>query len=132
MAQTLLVVDDDPIMHRVLQHYLERNGYRLLFANTAQQALEIAGRELPHLILLDVGMPDMSGLAALRHLKQDNNTKTIPVIIITAHADRTTHVQSEISGASAFLTKPFRPADLLKVLHTILPPDQREVQNVPA
>ena len=131
MAQRILVVDDDPIMHRVLQHYLERNGYHLLNAKSGQQALELARQQMPCLILLDVGMPDMSGLAALRHLKQDNKTRSIPVIIITAHADRATQVQSEMSGASAFLTKPFRTADLLKTLQNILPPEQQQAHSVP-
>lgn len=132
MAHTVLVVDDDPVMHRVLQHYLERHGYHLLNAKGGHEALEIATRHIPDLILLDVGMPDMSGLTALRHLKDNEKTRATPVIVITAQADRATHVESEVSGAAAFLTKPFRPADLLQLLHKILPPEQHQMSAVPA
>jgi CheY-like chemotaxis protein len=123
MARKVLVVDDDPIMHRVLKHYLEERGYETLTAGTGGQAIEVANNELPDLILLDVGMPDMSGLAALRQLKEQAATRLIPVIVITAHADRTTQLESKISGAAAFLTKPFRLAELLDALQKILPSD---------
>jgi CheY-like chemotaxis protein len=123
MARKVLVVDDDPIMHRVLKHYLEQRGYETLTAGTGGQAIEVANNELPDLILLDVGMPDMSGLAALRQLKEQEATRLIPVIVITAHADRTTQLESKISGAAAFLTKPFRLAELLDALQKILPSD---------
>jgi two-component system phosphate regulon response regulator PhoB len=132
MAHTVLVVDDDPIMHRVLEHYLERHGYHLLNATGGHEALEIATRVVPDLILLDVGMPDMSGLTALRHLKDNEKTRATPVIVITAQADSATHVESEVSGAAAFLTKPFRPADLLQLLIKILPPEQSEMSPSPA
>jgi CheY-like chemotaxis protein len=123
MARKVLVVDDDPVMHRVLKHYLEQRGYETLTAGTGGQAIEVANNELPDLILLDVGMPDMSGLAALRQLKEQAATRLIPVIVITAHADRTTQLESKISGAAAFLTKPFRLAELLDALQKILPSD---------
>jgi CheY-like chemotaxis protein len=128
MTPKVLVVDDDPIMHRVLKHYLEERGYQTLTASTGRQAIEIATGELPDLVLLDVGMPDMSGLAALRQLKEKETTRLIPVIVITAHADRTTQLESKISGAAAFLTKPFRSAELLDVLQKILPSDNFPVE----
>lgn len=122
MGQKILVVDDDPIMHRVLKHYLADKGYETLSATSGGQAIEVAAREVPSLVLLDVGMPDMSGLAALRQLKQCAATERIPVIVVTAHADRTTHLESRTSGAAAFLTKPFRTAELLELLGRLLPP----------
>jgi len=123
MSNKVLVADDDPIMHRVLRHYLERNGYQMLNATTGREALELADREQPHLIILDVRMPEMSGLAALRQLKENERTKAIPVIVVTVHADRATHMESEVSGAAAFLPKPFRPAELLALLQKFMPPN---------
>src|SRR6266853_6167395 len=120
MAQTILVVDDDPIMHRVLKHYLERNGYQMITARNGHQAIELATRELPQLIVLDVRMPEMSGLAALRQLKETQSTKSIPVIVVTVHADRLTHMESQISGAAAFLAKPFSPAQLLAEIKRLI------------
>ena len=121
MARKVLVVDDDPIMHRVLKHYLERNGYDMVSATNGFQALELAARELPCLIVLDVRMPEMSGLAALRQLKDTESTKGIPVIVVTVHADHVTHMESQVSGAAAFLAKPFRPAELLEEIKKLLP-----------
>lgn len=128
MAQKVLVVDDDPIMHRVLKHYLERNGYEMVSATNGLQAIELAVRELPSLIVLDVRMPEMSGLAALRRLKESPSTKAIPVIVVTVHDDRLTRMESQVSGAAAFLTKPFRPAELLAEIKKQLPPEGGSVE----
>lgn len=123
MSQKVLVVDDDPIMHRVLKHYLERNGYEMLSANNGREAIEVTMRELPQLVVLDVRMPEMGGLAALRELKETDSTKAIPVIVVTVSADRTTYMESQVSGASAFLSKPFRPAQLLEEIKRLAPAD---------
>lgn len=122
MAQKILVVDDDPVMHRVLKQYLERNGYEMLEASNGRQAIDQARHELPQLILLDVRMPEMGGLAALRELKETESTKGIPVIVVTVSADRSTVMESEVSGAAAFLTKPFRPSELLAEIQRLMPP----------
>jgi CheY-like chemotaxis protein len=122
MAQKVLVVDDDPIMHRVLKHYLERNGYEMINASNGRQAIQIATSELPGLIVLDVRMPEMGGLAALRELKEAESTKAIPVIVVTVNADRSTLMESQVSGASAFLAKPFRPSELLGEIQRLMPP----------
>jgi CheY-like chemotaxis protein len=123
MAQKILVVDDDPIMHRVLKLYLERKGYQLLDASNGLEALELATRELPHLIVLDVRMPEMGGLAALRQLKETESTRQIPVIVVTVSADRMTHMESEFFGAATFLAKPFRPAELLAEIKRLIVTD---------
>lgn len=126
MAQKVLVVDDDPVMHRVLKHYLERNGYEMLSASSGLQAIELAGREQPRLIVLDVRMPEMSGLAALRRLKEADLTRDIPVIVVTVNADRLTHMESEVSGAAGFMAKPFRPAELLAEIRRLVPREPAE------
>jgi CheY-like chemotaxis protein len=69
---------------------------------------------------MDVLMPEMSGLTALRRLKEEKTTARIPVIVVTVNADRTTHLESEVSGAAAFLPKPFRPAELLGTLEHLI------------
>jgi CheY-like chemotaxis protein len=123
MAQKILVVDDDPIMHRVLKHYLERNGYEMLSASSGREGIQLATHELPQVIVLDVRMPEMSGLVALRHLKDIGSTKAIPVIVVTVNADRLTQMESQVSGAASFLAKPFRPADLLAEIKRLVPPE---------
>ena len=124
MTQKVLVVDDDPIMHRVLRQYLERNGYQMIDAGNGREAIETAIRELPQVILLDVRMPEMSGLAALRELKENEITKDIPVIVVTVNADRLTLMDSQVSGAAAFLAKPFRPSELMGEIKRLVPEDK--------
>ena len=121
MAQKVLVVDDDPIMHRVLKHYLESNGYEMLSASNAGEGLKLTRQELPRVIVLDVRLPDMSGLAALREIKETDATRSIPVIVVTVNADRATQLESEVSGADAFLAKPFRPGELLERIKILAP-----------
>lgn len=73
--------------------------------------------------MLDVRLPDMSGLTALRAIKETDATRSIPVIVVTVNADRATHLESEVSGAEAFLAKPFRPGELLERIKSLAPQD---------
>lgn len=124
MAYKVLVVDDDPFMHRALGQYLERAGYQVSKAHNGRQALELVARDLPDLIVMDVRMEEMDGLTALRHLKESETTKAVPVIVTTVNADHLTQLESEVSGAARFLTKPFSPAQLLAEIKRLLPPAQ--------
>jgi len=114
-------VDDDPIVHCVLCRVLEGAGYQLARANNGREALELATRDLPQLIILDVLMPDIGGLAVLRQLKNAEATKGIPVIVLTSLAQRTTQLEATASGADLFLSKPFTEAQLLTALRQLLP-----------
>ena len=117
----ILIVDDEPIVHRLLQHHLERAGYELLAATNGREAIELAAREGPQLIVMDVMMAEMDGLTALRCLKKDDDTKGIPVIMITANSHSVTRQESEAAGASFFLTKPFSPNQLLSEIRRLIP-----------
>lgn len=121
MAQTVLVADDDPVVHWVLRRLLEGMGYQLARANNGREALELATRDLPQLIILDVLMPDMGGLSVLRQLKEAEATKGIPVIVLTSLAQRTTQLEASGSGADYFLSKPFTEAQLMTALRQLLP-----------
>src|SRR5947208_3284767 len=108
MPQKVLLVDDDPLMHRLFQRHLERAGYEMISATSAVEALEITARELPQLIVMDVMMAEIDGLEALRRLNKNESTKAIPVIIVTANVSsyQAGQQESSVSGAAAFLTKP--------------------------
>ena len=121
MAQTVLVVDDDPVVHWVLRRLLEGMGFQLARANNGLEALELATRDLPQLIILDVLMPEMGGLTVLRQLKTAEATKGIPVIVLTSLAQRTTQLEASNSGADYFLSKPFTEAQLMTALRKLLP-----------
>ena len=120
MPHKILVVDDEPYMHRLMQHHLGRAGYVLVRANNGREAIELAVRENPHLIVMDVMMAEVDGLTALKTLKQDDATKHIPVIMVTASAHHITREDSESSGAALFLTKPFSPTRLLMEIRQLV------------
>jgi len=117
----ILVVDDEPIVQRLLQHHLERAGHQMLTAANGLEAIEIANRDEPELIVMDVMMAEMDGLTALRRLKKDDDTKAIPVIMITANPHNVTKQESEAAGAALFLTKPFSPNQLLSEIRRLVP-----------
>jgi CheY-like chemotaxis protein len=122
MPPKILMVDDEPLMHLLYKNHLERAGYQVLMADDGSEALELAARERPRLIVMDVLMKNMDGLAALRALKKSEVTKAIPVIIITAHvsAHHAARQESEAAGAALFLTKPFSPPQLLGAIQRVL------------
>src|SRR6202000_1283232 len=122
MMKQILVVDDDQLMHRLFQHHLERAGYQMVSATNGREALEIAARQPPALIVMDIMMPDTDGLAALRELQKSDATKSTPVIIITASSHNMMRKESEACGAAIFLTKPFSPTQLLNEIRRLVPP----------
>jgi CheY-like chemotaxis protein len=117
----ILVVDDEPYMHALLQHHLKRAGYEPLKAANGREALTLAAQEKPALIIMDIMMEEMDGLVALQELKKEASTSNIPVIMITANAHNVTRQQAESSGAVLFLTKPFSPTQLLQEVKKIIP-----------
>ena len=121
MAFKVLVVDDEPYMHRLLQHHLQRAGFATIDAINGREAVDLAQRESPNLIVMDVMMAEMDGLTALKELKKSDATKSIPVIMITASAHHITQQEAETSGAALFLTKPFSPTQLLMAVRTLVP-----------
>jgi CheY-like chemotaxis protein len=122
-TKQILVVDDDPLMHRLFQHHLERAGYQMVSARTGREALDIAARQPPQLIVMDIMMPDMDGIEALRQLKREDATKAIPVIVITANGHHIARKEAEGCGAAVFLTKPFSPTQLVTEIGRLVPPD---------
>lgn len=121
MARKILVVDDEPLVHRLLQHHLERAGFQLVSATNGREALDAANDQLPNLIVMDVMMADMDGISALKCLKKAEQTKSIPVIVITANPRQIVKVESEASGAALFMSKPFSPAQLLAAIRKLIP-----------
>jgi len=121
MPHKILIVDDEPFMLRLIQHHLENAGYEMITARNGREAVEVAARENPCLVVMDAMMPNMDGLSALRQLKQGLSTRAIPVIMLTANPHKYTREEAESSGAAIFLTKPFSPTQLLEEIrkHTL-------------
>jgi DNA-binding response OmpR family regulator len=112
-AATVLVVDDDPVIQKLLKVNFEMEGYQVLSAGDGAEGLDVARAENPDIIILDIMMPRMNGLEALAALKGDATTQSIPVILLSAKA-QAGDVQAGLDrGADAYVTKPFDPLELL-------------------
>jgi CheY-like chemotaxis protein len=113
----VLVVDDDPFIRKLVATTLEDvSQFQLYEAADGIQAVEVAERELPTIVFLDVDMPRMDGLDTCRRLRANPATSQATIVILTAaHGDRIEE-QAEEAGADLFLTKPFSPLDLLRLV----------------
>lgn len=108
----ILVVDDDEAARNLLEAILDMDGYTVRSAASGEEALAAAAQQLPDLILLDVSMPGIDGFEVARRLKADSRSRLIPIIMVTALADRTARLKGLEAGADEFLTKPVDRAEL--------------------
>ena len=109
----VLVVDDDPVIQRLLKVNFEMEGYDVITASDGVEGLERARKDRPDAVILDVMMPRMDGLEVARMLKEDPSTASIPVLLLSAKAQETDVRAGGASGADDYVTKPFDPLDLL-------------------
>ena len=116
----ILVADDEVYMLRLLEMTFKKGGYEVISCRDGKQALALAATALPQLIVLDVMMPGLDGLGALRQLKENPATKEIPVVVLSAKGHALTKVEAEASGAVLFLSKPFSPNELLSAAQKII------------
>ena len=116
----ILVVDDEKDLVEMIAYNLRRNGYDALVAETGTDAIDIAMRETPDLIILDLMLPGIDGTEVARRLKGDSRTQNIPIIMLTAKAEETDVVVGLTLGADDYVTKPFSMKILLARLTTVL------------
>ena len=113
----ILVIDDEVQIRRLLQLTLEPNSYNLKFASNGNDGIVMAGSERPELIILDLGLPDIDGLAVLKKLRE---WTTIPIIILSVRNDEGDIVSCLDAGADDYLIKPFRTGELIARVRTAL------------
>ncbi len=118
----ILVVDDDMMAVRMTEGRLKANGYNVQTANDAPQGLEMAMKDKPDLIILDVMMPIVNGYNFCRLLKQDIHHRKIPVILLTSRAEEADIEIGHEVGADAYLTKPVDIEELLGKVKELLGP----------
>jgi CheY-like chemotaxis protein len=118
--QKILIADDEVYMLRLLEMTFKKGGYAVVSCRDGQEALAMAASVLPQLIVLDVMMPGLDGLGALRQLKGNAATRDIPVVVLSAKGHALTKVEAELAGAVLFLAKPFSPNQLLSEAQKIL------------
>jgi two-component system alkaline phosphatase synthesis response regulator PhoP len=125
MNRTILVVDDKVSMRRLVQDYLEAEGFRVVTAENGRTALYSAQHEKPDLILLDIMMPEMDGYEFLRAYRKEQDT---PVILLTARLEETDKVAGLELGADDYITKPFGMRELVARIRAVL----RRASQTPA
>jgi two-component system cell cycle response regulator DivK len=119
--RTILLVEDFDDTRLMMRIWLVKNGYRVLEAETGEEAISVARRELPDLIIMDVQLPRLSGLDATRRLRADPRTASIPIIVITSFALSGDEQRAMEAGASAYLAKPYSPRELLQTIRRFAP-----------
>jgi len=117
MPQTILIVDDERRMVSLLQSYLEQEGYRVVTAYNGREALEVAHRENPDLVVLDIMMPEMNGYEFMKTRRTESDT---PIIMLTAKVEDDDKIIGLELGADDYVTKPFKPRELMARVRNVL------------
>lgn len=126
MSPEVLIADDDEFIRRLVTTTLEDvAGVRLLEARDGREAVELAVRTRPALILLDVAMPGLDGIEACRRLRAEPATSETPIVMLTAHIGDDDEARAVAAGADRYLTKPFSPLDLLRLVDELPSPERR-------
>jgi two-component system, cell cycle response regulator DivK len=121
LAPTIVVAEDNADQRSLYVSLLSGVGYRVLEAADGAEAVEVVRRERPGLVLMDVTMPGTSGWNAVRTLKQDIETRAIPIIVVTGLASAWDRDASMASGCDEYLAKPVPPARLIEEVRKFLP-----------
>jgi two-component system alkaline phosphatase synthesis response regulator PhoP len=134
--ERILVVEDEEDILELVRHTLARDGYHALCVTTGEEALRVAKRELPDLIILDLMLPGMDGLDVARILKIEPKTKNIPIVMLTAKGEEADVVAGLELGADDYITKPFSPRVMTARIRAVLRrksrvvPEEVEVMKV--
>ena len=120
VQERILVVDDEPDIVALVAYHLAKTNYRVSTASNGTDALSIARQERPSLLVLDLMLPGMSGFDVLQHIRADENTKHIAVLMLTARKEEQDRIRGLSLGADDYLTKPFSPQELVLRVGAIL------------
>jgi len=126
MKEKILIVEDNPQNMRLVEMTLKAKGYTLLKATDGEEAMDIATRERPDIIIMDIQLPKMSGLEVTRRLRQLPALSHIPIIALTAYAMRGDKEKFINAGCNAYLSKPINTRELPKVLAEMLSGQQQD------
>ncbi len=116
----ILAIDNDSTVLELLKRIVELKGFTLFGASGGAEGIEIARKEKPVLIILDLMMPEMSGFEVLKALRDDPCCAETPVIILSVQSDAQSKKESAKLGANAYITKPFKPNQLVETIKTYL------------
>ena len=128
MAKTILIADDEPGVVKILGMWLEANGHSVIGVYDGTQVTELARREKPDLIILDIKMPGADGYSIFKSLKTSANTMSIPIVFYSGLAPELVQEKIARLGAGTFISKSDDPAEILSRITEIL--DQSQIQPV--
>ena len=120
-AKTILYVEDNEFNRKIVRDLLKRTKYQLIEAHDGEAGVATAIEKKPDLILMDIQLPKISGMDAMRQLRADPATAQTPIIAITSFALSGDDQKAKEAGATAYLAKPYSPFDLLKAIRSLLP-----------
>ena len=120
MSATILIVEDEPPLIEVLRYNLESEGFTTLIATDGEEALLLATEQSPNLIILDWMLPEMSGVDVCRRLRGHKETKSVPIIMLTARGEERDKIYGLDAGADDYVVKPFSPSELIARIRAIL------------
>ena len=120
MAARILVVEDEPAVQELMRYTLEQAGMEVFTAASAEDALESLRNELPDAVLIDWMLPNKSGLALARELRETQRTADLPLIIVTARGEEADRVKGLDQGADDYVVKPFSPRELIARIQAVL------------
>jgi CheY-like chemotaxis protein len=118
--RTILVVDDFDDTRLLLRTWLERKGFRVLEAENGTRAVAVAETERPNLIIMDLEMPEMDGLAATRKLRELKNFAIVPIVAVSAYGADQYRDHALAAGCNEYVSTPFEPDDLEKLIRSLL------------
>jgi CheY-like chemotaxis protein len=125
-GERILLVEDNPMNRRVSEFLLKAQGYIVDEARDGQEALDKVKTQLPDLILMDLQLPGLDGFAATKIIKQDDATKKIPIVALTAYAMSGDEERALEAGCDGYITKPIDPDEFHKVVASYLKPASRK------
>ena len=120
MPGTIAIVEDEANIVELIKYNLDREGYKTISANNGRRGLELVKQELPDLVILDLMLPELDGLSVCKQLRAEPQTKSIPIIILTAKSEEADRVLGLEMGADDYVTKPFSPRELVARVRAVL------------
>jgi len=120
VKEKILIVEDEKDIIKILEYNLKKEGFRVIDARDGEDALDLAVREHPDLILLDLMLPGIDGLEVCKSLKKESKTSSTPVIMLTAKSQESDKVIGLELGADDYITKPFSPRELIARIKAVL------------
>ena len=120
MAKTVMIVEDNELNMKLFNDLLEANGYHIIQTRDGLEALKLARLHKPDLILMDIQLPEVSGLEVTKWIKEDDDLKSIPIIAVTAFAMKGDEEKIREGGCEAYIAKPISVANFLQTVQCFL------------